>query len=69
MDSQKELHLARPERRVKVALPLLRKARMLAASRGTDVRTYLDSVLRPILERDYAAMFLEGPAADGLPPQ
>jgi hypothetical protein len=42
---------------VKVPSPLLRKARMLAASRGVAVQDYIEEVLRPVLERDYRRIF------------
>jgi hypothetical protein len=52
---------SRPGRRevVKVPSPLLRKARMLAASEGIDVRDYLEKVLRPVIEADYGQLFEE----------
>ena len=43
--------------KVKVPSPLLRKARMLAAARSVSVDDYLEEVLRPALDRDYALIF------------
>jgi hypothetical protein len=45
---------------VKVTSPLLRQARMLAASRGVSVQDYLEKALRPVLERDYERIFDAG---------
>jgi hypothetical protein len=42
---------------VKVPSPLLRKARMLAASKGVSVQDYIEQVLRPMVERDYRGIF------------
>lgn len=54
---------SRPGRRevVKVPSPLLRKARMLAASEGIDVGEYLEKVLRPLIETDYEQLFDDVP--------
>jgi hypothetical protein len=67
MSNEKSGQARRPGKRevVKVPSPLLRKARMLAASKGVAVQDYLESVLRPVLERDYEGIFDKKPEGDG----
>jgi hypothetical protein len=43
----------------KVDVDLLRKARMVAIYRGVDLHEYVGGILRPVVERDYAAMIRE----------
>jgi hypothetical protein len=61
MEQQKKARAPRPDQRTRTKLSsrLLRKARMVAASRGVDVQDYIEAVLRPVLERDYHGMFLD----------
>jgi hypothetical protein len=43
----------------KVEAGLLRKANIVAIHRGLDLYDYLDGVLRPAVERDYARMIAD----------
>jgi len=63
MGQEKRGQSRRPGRReaVKVPSPLLRKARMLAASQSIDVRDYLEKLLRPVIEGDYKQLFEDAP--------
>jgi hypothetical protein len=56
-----------PERKitVKVAEDLHRKMGVLAAHRGIDLYDYHDSILRPVVERDYARMIREESEQEG----
>jgi hypothetical protein len=40
----------------KIKSDLLRKARMVAAHRNIEIAQYVDSILRPAIERDYDEM-------------
>jgi hypothetical protein len=40
----------------RVEVELLRKARMVAIRRDLDLLDYVDGILRPVVERDYARM-------------
>lgn len=42
---------------------LIRKANVVAGSRGKDLFTYLDDILRPVVEADYAK-FIRAAAKD-----
>jgi hypothetical protein len=69
MGNEKSGQSRRPAKReaVKVPSPLLRKARMLAASKGVPVQDYLEQALRPVLERDYVRIFDAGEQGAGAP--
>jgi hypothetical protein len=43
----------------KVPSPLLRKARMIAVARDLKLEDYVETVLRPAIERDYHEMFID----------
>jgi hypothetical protein len=53
----------RPEARTSTSVSerLLAKARMIAASKGIDLKDYLESVMRPLIEQDYDRMFHDEP--------
>jgi hypothetical protein len=55
----------RPRQRTatKVPSPLLRKARMIAAYKGMPLDEYIETILRPVIERDYEQMFADDPDA------
>jgi hypothetical protein len=66
MHQHQKARSPRPEERTRTKLSsrLLRKARMVAASRGIDVQDYLEVALGPVLERDYKEMFIDSLSAE-----
>lgn len=53
-DGQPGRQEARPLTTVKVDKDLLRRARTIASYRGLDLGEYVDAILRPVVDRDFA---------------